>query len=232
MALRSQMHLATPIQWLRLYKAQVEPNLILVAEASFDCTADLLNQMTGVQTQFARFILGLHSRSMKSLLLADFELIPIQHRRLQLTSRYYQYVQNNPSHLVWAALEDSKRLSNQSSAHNIAAKHRGWYYHFVKAVSCFIGVDVQSNSLPAELLASIVASEDAKLNTMTLTTPRLLNFVGYTLHTCLQPYLHLPRGLALYVKILYPLSECRENAQAEDTNPSYGNFLSILSIRS
>lgn len=96
MVLRSKLHLSSCSQWLRLYKAQVEPNLIFAAEASFDCSVEIQNSMNSVQMQFVRFILGLHSRSLKTLALADLGLIPIHLRRLHLTARYYQYVLLNP----------------------------------------------------------------------------------------------------------------------------------------
>lgn len=70
--------------------------------------------MAAVKLQFARFTLGLHSRTLKTLALADLGVLPLQSHRLQLTVRYYTYANSNPSHLAWAALKYSKKSSHSS----------------------------------------------------------------------------------------------------------------------
>lgn len=200
MALRTKMHMATSVQWLRLYKALVEPNLIFASEASFDCTADLHNQMAAIQMQFGRFILGLHSRSMKGLVLADLGILPIRLRRLQLTARHYWYTRAHPSHLAYAAVEDSKKLALSTS--NRAAKFRGWYFQFTKALAQFgFGNDlnIETQTFPFDLMSRLISHTDTE---SIVSTSRLSIFSGTSIHTVQQPYLLLPRALGLYVASL------------------------------
>lgn len=42
------MGLYNCLQWLNMYKAQIEPNLTFAAESYFDCQLDLQNQMMAV----------------------------------------------------------------------------------------------------------------------------------------------------------------------------------------
>lgn len=179
---------------VELYKALVEPNLIFAAESSWDCNGYWKNQMLALQTQFCRFILGLHKKAMKHLTLADMGVLPLKLRRTQLAARYYWQTRTFPSHLAFDAMEDSRSLARETTSCRTAVKFRGWYFKFCQAVQGY-GLNIDCRKLAFDLYANMIEAEELRIN---LTTSRLGVFKGTALSYVQQPCLRMPRSLVLH----------------------------------
>lgn len=91
----------------------------------------------------------------------------------------------------------------QSIERNTPAKHRGWFYHFKKAVTD-VGsdIDVDNPCLALILLNRMTETENKRLTSLIKDTSRLSVFDGLEITVAQQPFLLLPRSIALYVASL------------------------------
>ncbi|KAJ7748694.1 hypothetical protein B0H16DRAFT_1725506 [Mycena metata] len=98
-----------PYEGIRLYTARMDPHLTFGCEVSLDVVTKHLEQLTGVQHQFLRRLLGLHSRSILAVLFSETGVVPLAYRRPIIALGYLVYLITLPAtHYATAAYLDSK----------------------------------------------------------------------------------------------------------------------------
>ncbi|KAJ7037061.1 hypothetical protein C8F04DRAFT_999416 [Mycena alexandri] len=92
--------------------ARMDPHLTFGCEISLDVVAKHLEQLTDVQHQFLRRLLGLHRRSILAVLFSETGVVPLAYRRPIIALGYLIYLITLPeNHFATAAYLDSILLA-------------------------------------------------------------------------------------------------------------------------
>ncbi|KAJ7158082.1 hypothetical protein C8R46DRAFT_839617, partial [Mycena filopes] len=103
-----------PYEGIRLYMARMDPHLTFGCEVCLDVVPKHLAELTDVQHQFLRRLLGLHRRSMLSVLFTETGVTPLSYRRPLIALGYLMYlISLPPKHFAYAAFRDSLLLARQ-----------------------------------------------------------------------------------------------------------------------
>ncbi|KAJ7467919.1 hypothetical protein FB451DRAFT_1177583 [Mycena latifolia] len=109
-----------PYEGIRLYNARIDLHLTFGSEVCLDVVPDHLKELTDVQHEFTRRLLGVHSHSILSILSTETGVTLLAYRRPWLALGYLIYLITLPlRHLAKAAYLDSLLLS--------AAGHPSWF---------------------------------------------------------------------------------------------------------
>ncbi|KAF8992863.1 hypothetical protein BDZ89DRAFT_1081344 [Hymenopellis radicata] len=126
---------------LQLYTALVDCHLIHGADVCPDVDSTTLRQLEAVQASTLRRILGLGTRSSKTVLFTELGVFPLRTRRLILCLSYLQYLLDlPPTHLAHLALEVSEDLYN--------ARHSSWMGDLDAMVSSYSSPSTPVHALP------------------------------------------------------------------------------------
>ncbi|KAJ7368592.1 hypothetical protein DFH08DRAFT_982796 [Mycena albidolilacea] len=92
--------------------ARINPHLTFGCKVALDVTDAHVSKLEDVQNEFLRRLLGLHRRSVLTVLLSETGVIPLRYRRLSLTIGYLDHLMTlAPTHLAGVAYRDSVRLA-------------------------------------------------------------------------------------------------------------------------
>ncbi|KAJ7207268.1 hypothetical protein GGX14DRAFT_366489 [Mycena pura] len=111
-AVKSMIGCLPPAEGIQLYMARVDPHLTFGCEVTLDVVAAHLKELTDVQHEFIRRLLGVHSHSILSVLFTETGIIPLCYRRPILALGYLGYLLTLPSsHFANTAYLDSCLLA-------------------------------------------------------------------------------------------------------------------------
>ncbi|KAJ7235334.1 hypothetical protein C8J57DRAFT_1034976, partial [Mycena rebaudengoi] len=100
-----------PADGIRLYMARVDPHLTFGCEVCLDTDTNNLRELTDVQHEFIRRLLGVHDRSILAPLFTETGILPLTYRRPFLALGYLIYLLDlTPTHLAKVAYLDSLAL--------------------------------------------------------------------------------------------------------------------------
>ncbi|KAJ7839102.1 hypothetical protein B0H13DRAFT_1513857, partial [Mycena leptocephala] len=101
-----------PYEGIRMYMARIDPHLTFGCEVCLDVVSRHLEELTDVQHEFIRRLLGLHRRSILAVLFTETGIIPLAYRRPIIALGYLSYlISLHPNHLASAAYLDSLLLA-------------------------------------------------------------------------------------------------------------------------
>ncbi|KAJ7098806.1 hypothetical protein B0H15DRAFT_920477 [Mycena belliarum] len=102
-----------PYEGVRMYMSRIDPHLTFGCEVCLDVVGAHLKELTDVQHEYIRRLLGIHSHSVLAVLFTETGVIPLSYRRPILALGYLIYLITLPSnHLANAAYLDSLLLSD------------------------------------------------------------------------------------------------------------------------
>ncbi|KAF7374664.1 RNA-directed DNA polymerase from mobile element jockey [Mycena sanguinolenta] len=108
---KSMIGTLPPYEGIRLYTARMDPHLTSGCEVCLDVDVSHLEELTDVQHEFLRRLLGLNRRSILAVLFTETGVIPLCYRRIILALGYLIYLMSLPAnHLAYAAYHDSLLL--------------------------------------------------------------------------------------------------------------------------
>ncbi|KAJ6541993.1 hypothetical protein DFH09DRAFT_1393210 [Mycena vulgaris] len=104
-----------PFEGIRMYMARSDPHLTFGCEVCLDVVVAHLKELSDVQHEFIRRLLGVNSRSVLAILHTETGVIPLPYRRAILALGYLIYlITLLQRHFAKIAYLDSEHLANAS----------------------------------------------------------------------------------------------------------------------